>query len=278
MAERPSPSVPSLTVFFPAYNDGGTIASMVISAIRTARTLTPDFEVVVVNDGSRDRTAEILDELARRCPELRVVHHAQNQGYGGALRSGFAAATRDLIFYTDGDAQYDPAELTLLWQAMRPGIDLVNGYKISRSDPLHRVVIGRVYHYTVKLLFGLKVRDVDCDFRLMRRAIFDTVRLEKSSGVICLELMKKVQDAGFRIAEVPVHHYHRAYGRSQFFNVRRIARTAVDVFKLWVQLVVRRTHLRDTADSRAAQEMAGAAAPAAAPAPISPADGRERRG
>ncbi len=256
MGEPPAPDTPSLTIFFPAYNDGGTIASMVISAIATARTLTPDFEVVVVNDGSRDRTADILEELARRCPELRVVHHAQNRGYGGALRSGFAAATRDLIFYTDGDAQYDPSELTQLWQAMRPGVDLVNGYKISRSDPLHRVVIGRIYHYTVKLLFGLKVRDVDCDFRLMRRRIFNTVRLEKNSGVICLELMKKVQDAGFHIAEVPVHHYHRAYGRSQFFNVRRIVRTAIDVLKLWVQLVLRREHLRRRTAAVAAPDSA----------------------
>ncbi len=259
MPEPLTSAAPSLTVFFPAYNDGGTIASMVISAIQAARTLTPDFEVVVVNDGSRDRTAEILDELARRCPELRVIHHAQNRGYGGALRTGFAAATRDLIFYTDGDAQYDPAEMTLLWQAMRPGVDLVNGYKISRSDPLHRVFIGRLYHHTVKLLFGLTVRDVDCDFRLMRRAIFDRVALEKNSGVVCLELMKKVQDAGFRIAEVPVHHYHRAYGRSQFFNLRRIVRTAIDVGQLWMQLVVRREHLRRGAAGRPTDEASSGA-------------------
>jgi hypothetical protein len=100
-----------------------------------------------------------------------------------------------------------------------------------------------VYHHTVKLLFGLRVRDVDCDFRLMRRRIFDVVQLEKNSGVICLEMMKKFQDAGFRVAEVPVRHYHRAFGKSQFFNVRRIARTAVDVLKLWWALVVRREHL-----------------------------------
>jgi hypothetical protein len=123
-------------------------------------------------------------------------------------------------------------------------VDLVNGYKISRSDPLHRIVIGRIYHHTVKLLFGLKVRDVDCDFRLMRRSIFERVVLEKNSGVICLEMMKKIQDAGFRIAEVPVHHYHRAYGRSQFFNFRRLFKTAVDVANLWIVLVLRREHLR----------------------------------
>ena len=240
MPPKSSPTPSGLSVFFPAYNDGGTIASMVVGALLAARRLTPDHEVIVVNDGSRDVTPQLLDELARAYPEVRIVHHEGNRGYGGALRSGFAAATKEYVFYTDGDAQYDPAEMVLLWERMGEGVDLVNGYKISRSDPLHRIVIGRVYHYAVKLLFGLRVRDVDCDFRLMRRSIFDRVRLTKNSGVICLEMMKKIQDAGFRIAEVPVHHYHRAYGKSQFFNFRRIARTAADVMKLWLELVVRR--------------------------------------
>ena len=250
-------SRPGLSVFFPAYNDSGTIASLVITALQTAQRLTPDFEIIIVNDGSADRTAEIADELARTYPEVRVVHHPRNRGYGGALQSGFAAATRDLVFYTDGDAQYDPAEMALLWEAFGEDVDLVNGYKISRSDPLHRIAIGRIYHHTVRLLFGLKVRDVDCDFRLMRRTIFEDVTLQKSSGVICLEMMKKIQDAGFRIAEVPVHHYHRAYGKSQFFNFRRLFKTAVDVAKLWVVLVVRREHVR----------RAGRAIPADAPSP-----------
>lgn len=229
-----------LSVFFPAYNDSGTIASLVIVAVQTARQLTPDFEVIVVNDGSADATPRILAELAKLYPEVRIVTHEQNRGYGGALRSGFAAARKEIVFYTDGDAQYDPAELALLWRRFGADVDLVNGYKISRSDPLHRVVIGRLYHHVVRLLFGLRVRDVDCDFRMMRRSIFERVSLEKNSGVICLEMMKKIQDAGFRIAEVPVHHYHRAYGKSQFFNVRRVLRTGLDVFKLWYALVIRK--------------------------------------
>ena len=239
-----APHAAGLSVFFPAYNDSGTIASLVISAIRTAQRLTPDFEVIVVNDGSADNTADILDDLAEKYPQVRVIHHERNKGYGGALRTGFANATRDVVFYTDGDAQYDPSEMELLWARFTEDVDLVNGYKISRSDPLHRIFIGRIYHHTVKLLFGLTVRDVDCDFRMMRRSIFDTVRLEKNSGVICLEMMKKITDGGFRIAEVPVHHYHRAYGKSQFFNFGRLYRTAVDVFKLWYALVVRKEHHR----------------------------------
>src|SRR5687767_10154092 len=172
----PSSKPNGLSVFFPAYNDSGTIASMVIRAVQVASALTPDYEVIVINDGSRDATPLVLDELARLYPgHVRIVHHEKNRGYGGALRSGFATATKDLVFYTDGDAQYDPAEMRLLWDKMSTEVDWVNGYKISRSDPMHRILIGRLYHHVVKLLFGFRVRDVDCDFRLIRRRVFDTV-------------------------------------------------------------------------------------------------------
>jgi len=228
----------SISVFFPAYNDGGTIASMVISALLTLRELTDDYEVIVVNDGSADYTRQVLEELARKYEEVRIIHHERNKGYGGALRTGFGSATKELVFYTDGDAQYDARELAVLYPALGEGVDMVNGYKISRSDPWYRTVIGRIYHWIVKLSFGLRLRDVDCDFRLMRRAIFDRVHLESSSGVICVEMMKKVQDAGFVIAQAPVHHYHRAYGRSQFFNFGRIFRVGRDLLKLWLQLVL----------------------------------------
>ena len=234
--------LPSISAFFPAYNDGGTIPSMVLTALMALRQVTDDFEIIVVNDGSADYTAEVLDELAQRVPELRVIHHPQNRGYGGALRTGFAAATKEWVFYTDGDAQYNPLELVNLVEAVTPEVDVVNGYKIARNDPLSRKVIGRVYHHFVKLMFGFKLRDVDCDFRLIRRALFDKVALKSDSGTICLEMVKKFQDAGYRFVEVPVHHFHRQYGVSQFFNWRRLLRTARQLSALWWELVVRQEH------------------------------------
>ena len=245
---------PSLSIFFPAYNDAGTIASLVLVAHMTARTLTDDHEVIVIDDGSPDHTGALLDEMAGHFPWLKVVHHGKNRGYGGALRSGFETAAKELVFYTDGDAQYDPRELTKRYEAFTPDVDFVNGYKIGRSDPAHRIVIGRVYHWFVRTVFGLKLRDVDCDFRLMRRSVFDKVVLTRSSGVICVELMKKVQDHGFRIAQVPVHHFHRSYGKSQFFNFPRVARTLVDLTRLWWELVIQRTHLKKPAEAAANTE------------------------
>jgi len=252
MSDETTPAVrPSISAFFPAFNDGGTIGSLVLTTLATLERLSDDYEVIVVQNGSTDHTVEVLDELAEQYDHLRVLHYKESLGYGGALRVGFAAATKELVFYTDSDAQYDPDELKLLVPEMKPGIDVVNGYKISRSDPLHRVVIGRLYHHIVRILFGFKLRDVDCDFRLIRRSVFDVIDLESPDGTICLELVKKLQDAGFRFAEVPVHHFHRTYGKSQFFNFRRLRRIPPQLLRLWWKLVVRREHMGTIRERRA---------------------------
>jgi glycosyltransferase involved in cell wall biosynthesis len=232
MAQSPA----SITAFFPCYNDAGTIASVIITADRTLRTLTNDYEIIVGNDASTDNSADILDELGRLYPRLRILHHATNRGYGGNLRSMFAEATKDLIFYTDGDAQYDPSELALLHKHLAPEVDVVQGWKIERHDPLHRKIIGRVYHHFVRWWFGLHLRDVDCDFRLFRRHVLESFPLMSDSGCITVEMMTRIELCGFRVVEVPVHHYHRAYGQSQFFNLRRVARTLFELSRLWVTL------------------------------------------
>ena len=238
--DQPNGNNYSISAFFPAYNDAGTIASMVVLADRTLRRLTDDYEVIVVNDGSVDHTAQILSELEAVYPKLRIVHHLNNMGYGSALRTGLTTASKDLVFYTDGDAQYDVRELEQLVPLMTDRVDVVNGYKISRSDPFHRIIIGKIYCWVVKAAFGLRIKDVDCDFRLIRRSSFKRVRLYSTSGTICVEMVKTFQDAGMVFAEAPVHHFHRAYGKSQFFNFRRLFKTYIDLSRLWWRLVIKR--------------------------------------
>jgi len=230
MAER------SVSIFYPCYNDWGTMGSMVLLSVQTARRLGLDFDITIVDDGSGGHTLELLDEIEQRFPEVHVVRHEANRGYGGALRTGFASGSREWIFYTDGDAQYDVRELEVLLRHAGPGVDIVQGHKIARGDPLHRRIIGRIYHWGVRTAFGLPYRDVDCDFRLIRRSVFDKIRLHYDSGVICVEMMAKIHRAGFRHIEVPVHHYQRSHGKSQFFNFPRIARTLWDLSGLWVRM------------------------------------------
>ena len=227
----------SITAFFPAYNDATTIGGLVEFTDAVLARVTPDYEIVVVNDASPDDLANVLAELCDRFPRLKVVTHLRNRGYGGALQSGFAHATKELIFYTDGDGQYDPTEIVSLLPHI-DGADLVNGYKIRRADALYRVVIGRLYHWTAKLLFGLKVRDVDCDFRLVRRSLIQRISLVSMKGSICCEMIKKLQMAGCRIVEVPVHHYPRVSGRSQFFQFSKVALSLAMLLRLWGDIVL----------------------------------------
>jgi glycosyltransferase involved in cell wall biosynthesis len=233
-------SLPNLSILFPAYNDGGTIPSMVLTAQIAARSITDDFEIIVVNDGSKDHTALVLAEMEKHFNCLRVIHHTKNKGYGAALRTGFSVSTKDWIFYTDGDAQYDPLEMPKLVEALNVGVDVVNGYKIRRNDPFIRILLGNIYNFGVKLAFGLSLKDVDCDFRLIRRSIFNNVELESNSGAICVEMIKKIKDAGFNFAEIPVSHYNRQYGKSQFFNWKRLLHTIRQLLILWWKLVLRR--------------------------------------
>ncbi|MDQ3684130.1 MAG: glycosyltransferase family 2 protein [Acidobacteriota bacterium] len=230
----------SVSVFFPAYNDEASIARMVRDALAVLPSLTDEYEVIVINDGSTDGTGAVLNELAEASPSVRVIHHELNKGYGAALRSGFKSAKKDLVFYTDGDGQYDAREMTALFPLMRDGIDVVNGYKISRSDARHRKVMGAIYNRLARLMFRVPIRDVDCDFRLIRRRALEGVELTSSSGTICVEMISKLRAAGCAFAETPVHHYPREHGASQFFTAPRVARTALDFLRLWLKIAAPR--------------------------------------
>ena len=230
-------STDTISVFFPAYNDAQSLPSLLEATFATLTGRFTRFEVIVVNDGSYDSTAEVLEELQRHYgPRLRVITHAANRGYGGALRSGFSAARNDLVFYTDGDGQYDPAELVLLYERFGPTTGFVNGYKLERHDPWHRILIGKIYNAFARALFGVRIRDIDCDFRLIRRAILDDITLTSTSGTICVELVRKLELSGWKFAEVGVHHYPRKHGRSQFFRLRSLLTTLFELIRLRFQL------------------------------------------
>jgi glycosyltransferase involved in cell wall biosynthesis len=227
------PAVASVSAFFPCYNDEFSIADMVRDVRGALADAVDEFEIIVVDDGSTDGSLAVLHALADEVAELRVVEHETNRGYGGALQSGFAASTKQWIFYTDGDAQYDAKEIVRCLDAASDNVDVVQGFKIGRGDAWYRRTIGRTYHHTVKLLFTLPVRDTDCDFRLIRASMMERIHLTSTSGVICVELMHSLAQQQARFVEVGVSHHWRPHGRSQFFRLPRIARSAEQLVALW---------------------------------------------
>jgi glycosyltransferase involved in cell wall biosynthesis len=230
---------PSLSVFFPAYNDAPSLPVLIEKTFATLREQVEDYEVIVVNDGSQDNTGEVLEELRMlHAPFMRVITHPENRGYGGALRTGLGAAKKEFVFYTDGDGQYDVCELPLLLRKMGPRTGLVNGYKLLRHDPAHRVWIGKVYNFCARLLFRIRIRDIDCDYRLIRRKLLERLQLTSTSGTVCVELVRKLELSGWEIEEVGVHHYPRLHGRSQFFRVRSLARTLWQLLRLYWRTVI----------------------------------------
>ena len=240
-----------ISVFFPAYNDEISIVKMVDTAIEVLREHASDFEVIVVNDGSVDGTAAVLEELkSKHAPYVRVVTHEENRGYGTALRSGFAAAGKEFVFYTDGDGQYDVNELPRLMELMESDVGLVNGYKLERNDPGHRVAIGFVYNRFARWLFGVRIRDIDCDYRLIRRVVLNDAQLKSSSGTICVELVRMIELSPWRVLETGVHHHPRLHGRSQFFRTRSLLTTLSQLMELYWRIVLRAPRSQEGATGR----------------------------
>lgn len=227
-----------ISVFFPCYNDSGSIGKLVENVLSLLPNLTKDYEVIVVDDGSTDKSREILKKLAKRQKAIKLILHEKNKGYGGALKSGFEQASKDLVFYTDGDGQYDPKELPILLSLMTNDVNFINGIKMTRHDPTYRVFAGNLYSFVARWLFWLPVYDVDCDFRLIRRDLIKKLKLQSNSGSICVELVKKAQRAGGKFRQVSVHHYQRVWGQSQFFRPSRLASTFFELVHLWIQLMI----------------------------------------
>ena len=221
----------SVSVFFPCYNEQENVGRTVENALSVMGKLDADFEVIIVDDGSADETGRIADEIARRDPRIKVVHHPHNLGYGAALQSGFRAATKELVFYTDGDGQFDMKEMPPLLELMEH-YDIVSCYRMNRGDPLVRKINGWAWTKLVCLLFGLKVRDIDCAFKLYKRAIFEHIEMASTGALISAEILARAARRGYRITQKGVHHYPRTAGVQTGAKFRVIFRAFRELFKL----------------------------------------------
>ncbi|MHC4912666.1 MAG: glycosyltransferase family 2 protein [Planctomycetota bacterium] len=225
----------SISVFFPCYNEQDNVAGVVEQALVVLKKLSADFEVIIVNDGSSDATGQIADEICRRDGRIRVVHHPTNRGYGAALQSGFKAATKELVFYMDGDGQFDMNEMPPLLPLIAE-YDIVSCYRLNRCDPFIRRINGWCWTKLVCLLFGMKIRDIDCAFKLYKREIFDNITLSSTGALIDTEVLARAIRRGYRITQRGVHHYARTAGAQTGANLRVILRAFKELLKLRSQI------------------------------------------
>ena len=232
MTDAPAASRPRLTFFFPAYNEEENVERTVQLALEQIGPMVSSLEVLVVDDGSSDRTPQLADALAAADPRVRV-HHQPNRGYGGALKAGFANAEGELISFSDGDLQFDLAELRLLLDRLddpsRKPVDAVIGWRIQRRDPFHRIIIAKTYNAIVSIAFGLRVRDIDCAMKVFRRGVFDGLRLDADGPFLSAELLIKLRARRVPMAQVGVHHFPRAAGTNTGASFRKILRTFRDL-------------------------------------------------
>lgn len=221
----------SISVFFPCYNEQDNIARTARLAIDVLQKLGADYEVIIVDDGSSDATAKIADEIAGQNNRVKAVHHPTNLGYGAALQSGFKAAAKELVFYTDGDGQFDINELPLLLPLIKQ-YDIVSCYRLNRQDNLIRKLNGWAWTKLVCFLFNMNVRDIDCAFKLYKREIFDNIRLSSRGALISAEILARAVRKGYTITQRPVHHYPRTAGVQTGAKLRVILRAFKELFKL----------------------------------------------
>ena len=230
-AQPPARRLPSLSVFFPCHNEVDNVEALVERTLEVLPQVADDYEVIIVNDGSGDGTRELADRLASEHPAVQAVHHDVNRGYGGALKSGFAAARHEFIFFTDGDGQFDVGEIDRLLPLLDDA-DMAVGRRIKRADSAIRIINAKAYMLMIRLLFGLKVRDIDCAFKLLPRRVIEAVSLRSDGALISAELLIKARHAGFTFAQVGVNHYPRLAGEQSGAKLSVILRMFRELWKM----------------------------------------------
>lgn len=231
----------SFSAFFPCYNEEANVERVTRAAVKAFGRISDDYEVIIVNDGSRDRTGELADRLATEIPCVRAVHNRPNRGYGGALQRGFREATKSFIFYTDGDGQFDFEEIDLVLPLL-DRYDIVSAYRMNRQDPFIRKVNAFCWGTFVNLLFDLKIRDVDCAFKVYPKRFIDEIEMKSSGAMIDTEMLARARRLGYTIGQVGVHHYPRTAGTQTGANPRVILRAVSEAIRLRGE--IRRTTAR----------------------------------
>lgn len=226
----------SVSVFFPCYNESENIERVVVKAVEVMEKVCGDFEVIIVDDGSSDGTREISDRLARSIEQVRVIRHETNSGYGSALQSGFRGATKELVFYTDGDGQFDISELPGLL-GLIDECDIVSCYRLDRKEGFIRKLNAFCWGKLVCFVFGIKIRDIDCAFKLFKRSIFDNIIMQSTGALIDAEILARCVKKGYKIVQRGVHHYPRVAGSSTGANISVIFRAFKELLRLRKDIV-----------------------------------------
>lgn len=224
-----------MSLVFPMFDEEANVGTLLRSALALAPRLADDFELIVVDDGSRDGSAAVVDSIRRRDPRVRLLRHPENRGYGAALRSGLRAARGELVFFSDADLQFDLTEIERLL-AHTDEFDIVAGYRSPRRDPLGRRILAWGWGFLVRALFGLRVRDIDCAFKVFRRPVVDALEVASIGAFVNTEILVRARRAGFRIQEVPVSHHPRVAGRAKGASLRVVVRAIVELSMLYREL------------------------------------------
>jgi glycosyltransferase involved in cell wall biosynthesis len=235
MIQKPLLTPFSLTIFFPCYNEEANVERVTRAAVAAGAKIADDLEVIIVNDGSKDRTAEIADRLAREIPGVRAVHNNPNRGYGGALQRGFREATKNWIFYTDGDGQFDFEEMAAV-KPLLEKFDVVSCYRLDRKDPFLRKANAFAWSLLVNSLFRIGLRDIDCAFKFYPKTFIDAIELHSTGALIDTEMLAKARNHGLTIGQMGVHHYPRTAGQQTGAKLSVILRAFRELFKLYGQI------------------------------------------